>query len=549
MASPEPMRTAAERSVPFHSDEIVEIPFAPEERDDLIREVAAVFNEAAGANSILDRIGFPPGGRPTWTGITPDQWWAQIARQLGYGIVAAPNRRLLEAALRVYAHNQVFRGLALRYGLILPNGSGPTPVPEAREIRLEPEPVVVEPEPEPVPVPVPVPVSETPSAPPVVENEARPMPAAGEASATCHVIVRASSEDARAEAGTVLRVLGLDPQDVWATAHAVSYRVSLADVREVRRLLDTTQLGWTVVPPGVSDYLLRELYVQGPDGRRFRLLDAPAQQTVGNVAAEIVDQYGPAFADRARPTVVDHVESDGKGRRLDPDHTLDQAGVRERSFLRVGFQATAGAVNPLDRQDALSRVRNELLAMAGTRPDLVVRGAPPTLPTEYELEFTQRSLRASPQDGGEPVEIDRHVVLIRLPPDFPEKPPIVYWLTPVFHPNIFPSYPCDLSREYPMRRGLVCLGVLAEEYLPGMDFGDLVHTLIAIAAYRNYALFEPTGDVRPDGLPEVRGNYYDPIAARWAVANQDRIAAMGGALIWGQQRRSPEYHNVIEIAG
>ncbi|MFF5290778.1 effector-associated domain EAD1-containing protein [Paractinoplanes globisporus] len=529
------MRGSGGPSGPDDGD--AEIPLNEIEREDLLHAVAEAFNSEAAAENILDRIQFPRSQRPNFTTLTPDQYWTSIGQQLRLGVIFSPNRRLIEAALRVYAHNEIFRGLALRYGLIQGEGRAAAPVispPTATTSSSEPATETPQPE-----TPQPETPSEAPAPPPVVEEE----------TATCHVIVRASSEDERAEAAKVLQQLGLEPQDVWATTHAVSFQVNLRDTSALRRLLDQTDIGWTVVPPTARDYLLRQLYVDGPDGRRFRLLDAPAQQTVANVAQGVVDQYGGGFTDRARPTVVDHVEQGGKGRRLDPEQTLHDAGVGEGSLLRVGFQATAGAVNPLDRQDALSRARNEILEAAAGRPDLVVSAAPPTLPTEYEIEFEQESFGPPDADGGDPRPVFEHVVQIRLRPDFPEVAPVAYWLTPIFHPNVYPNYDSEQARDRPYQRGLVCLGELAEAYVPGLHFGKLVETLIAMAAFRNYAVFEPTGEVGPDGRTELRGNFYDSLAARWVLTNQDRIVRMGGRPIRAEKQPRAEYRNMIEELG
>lgn len=496
----------------------VEIPLNEGEHEDLLREIAEAFSDEAGAGSVLNLIGFPRAQRPNFAAHTPNQYWALIGQQLRLGVVHNPNRRLIEAALRVYAYNPVFRGLAMRYGLIATDGqpaSPPAATPAASEATSAPA-------------------------------ETAPESSSATEPATCHVIVRASSEDDRAEATKVLQQLGLDPEDVWATAHAVSFRVNTAEVGALRRLLDRTDIGWTVVPPTARDYLIGELFVDGPDGRRFRLVDAPAQQTVGNVAQEVVSQYGTSFADRARPTVVDHVELDGKGRRLDPEQTLHDAGVSERSYLRVGFQATAGAVNPLIRQDALSRARNEILEAAESRPDMVVGAVPFTLPTEYQIEFQQPSFGPPDVAGGEPRPLSDHVVLIRLRPDFPEIAPVAYWLTPIFHPNIYPNYDSDAARERPYQRGLVCLGELAEAYTPGLHFGKLLETLIDMAAFRNYAVFQPSGEVGPDGRPELLGDFYDGAAARWVLANQKLIVAMGGRPVRPEKPAKPAYRNFIE---
>ena len=160
-----------------------------------------------------------------------------------------------------------------------------------------------------------------------------------------------------------LAAQGFSPQEMWSTISAVSFRLNQADQNLVReRLVTRPDLGWTLVPPGQPDYLLRQLFVEGPDGRRFRLSDVPVQSTIGSVATEVVDQYPEGLPGADRPTVVDHVGPDGAGRRTNPDNTLHEEGIRENDQLRVGFQRTA-AVNPLDRRDALFGVLNQLQAV------------------------------------------------------------------------------------------------------------------------------------------------------------------------------------------
>ncbi|MBO3747494.1 hypothetical protein J5X84_15560 [Streptosporangiaceae bacterium NEAU-GS5] len=541
MASPEPLRQPRRpptatlrpaREIPLESDELDEFRWA----------VARVFNDQTSAENLLARIGYPREHLPTWAGQNADTWWTEVFLALHHGIIDLPHRRLLGAAVRVYQHNPVFRPLAQRHGLInLDEGTAgeqDMTDPVAPEPQAPSMPEVHPDEPEDA--------SADSTAEAVGAPEEAGLADAEEAGPpTCHVIIRASSEDARVEAADILRALELDPRDVWSTAHAISYRLNTDDISHVRRQLDSTDLGWTVVPAGARDYLLREVYVQGPDGRRFRFLDAPAQQTVGNIAAEVVDQYGKTFADKARPTVVDHVEDDGRRRRLAPEATLHDEGVREGAHLRVGFEATAGAINPLDRQDALSRVRNELLSFARSRPDLVVRGFPPMLPTEYELEFTQPSLGPPRTQDGDPTRVERHVVSISLRGDFPQTPPVVFWDSLIFHPNVYPNYG-DMSLDHPEHSGLVCLGMLAESYRPSLDFGDLFQLLIDMAAFRNYGLLEPTGVVGADGREETRVNFYDRAAAIWVAEHPEEILQMGGSPGGRPMRVEPEYRNVIE---
>lgn len=484
-----------------------------QERLSFLHAVANAYRSEAAAATVLNQIQFPAAQRPTWQGLTPEQWWGQIFAEFDNGLIPTPYFRLLDAAIRVYQANREFRRIAVRHRLI-PAGPGDAPPPP--EVPEQPD----------------EPVVETPA-----EQAAAP---------TCHVIVRADSEEQRARAAAVLAERGLAPHEVWSTARAVSYRVSATDSGWVRQRLDATDLGWTVVPPGEPDYLFQSLFVQGPDGRQFRLVDAPAQQTVGNVASEVMDQYPEGFIDPRRPAVIDQVQPDGSGRRLDPDDTLHNAQVRDGDRLRVAAQRTAGAVNPLARQDALFRVRNQVVAYAEAHPGFAVRANSTLQPTEYELEFIQRSFAASPDRAGEPIDVDKHILLLQLGPNFPETPPLVFWQTSIFHPNVYPNYDSEQARDNPLQSGLVCLGVLAESYQPSMDFGELCQTLVDMAAFRNYSLFEPTGALDANGEPEVHGNFYDLAAAKWVVTNQDRIEAMGGRVLFRPAGGRPSYRNVIE---
>jgi amino acid transporter len=147
-----------------------------------------------------------------------------------------------------------------------------------------------------------------------------------------HIIIRAKTEKAREYAATALRALGFDPEQLWFTASAVSYRISPESPESVHTQLKRTSLDWTVVEAGL-DYLLRTLYIEGPYGRQFRISDVPAQQAVGDLAAEIMSLYG---ADP--PDMFAELVGPDRGRRLQLDSTLDQAGVRDRDQILLRFQ-------------------------------------------------------------------------------------------------------------------------------------------------------------------------------------------------------------------
>jgi len=127
------------------------------------------------------------------------------------------------------------------------------------------------------------------------------------------------------------------------------------------------------------------------------------------------------------------------------------------------------------------------------------------------------------------VNISHHVVQIELGADYPLTAPSVYWLTHIFHPNVYPTYDCELTRQRPQLRGLVCLGELTEAYQPSLDLGQLCQILRDLAGFRNYSVVADDGlDAEGRPSPQWRGNAFDVAAATWVMAHPDRIRALGG---------------------
>ncbi|EIV91492.1 effector-associated domain EAD1-containing protein [Frankia sp. QA3] len=304
------------RSEPVRSSSAVRL--TVDEREELHREIARLFRAESGAEIFLRRLGYPLDRVPA-RGIAadPEQWWDIVFFELDSGIIDDPDGRLLRAALRVYPYNEVFAPLGERKGI--------SPFAEATdegEVAVSPAANLVL---------------------AVVDEQRQGRQHQDEESSACHVIVRASSEEERSHAIVSLADAGLSPVEVWSTEHAISFQVDEGDPAVVRAILDTTDLSWTIVPPGAPDYMLGALYVRGPDGRRFRLLDAPANQTVGNVAQTVIaQQYADASVGEFRSTVVDLEGPENEVRRLDEGSTLHDAGVRDGDQLRVAFEATAG---------------------------------------------------------------------------------------------------------------------------------------------------------------------------------------------------------------
>ena len=360
------------------------------------------------------------------------------------------------------------------------------------------------------------------------------------------VYVRLTEEESRQKALQLFRDGGFGARLMASTNFTSLYALSDATVADIESLMADTDLEYTAFDADGPAYLLPSLLVQGPDGRSFRFTDTPAATRVADIAADVLQEYPDGGR---RMTVTDRVQPDGQGVRLDADQTLHDAGVRDGDRLRVGYQTNAGAVNPSMRDDALVRAGNEIRAFALHHPRIGVTADAPERAAMYELEFDQPSFGPPPATGGEPVPLNHHVVQIELGPDFPVLAPQVFWITEIFHPNVYPNYDCEAARSRPAFRGLVCLGELAEAYQPALDFGRLCQTLLDIAGYRNYSVLEPTGRVvvrngRP--VEDYAGNTYNVKAGLWALTHQDVIGSIGGMRIASLGQTRPRFRSLVE---
>jgi hypothetical protein len=472
-----------------------------DEIDLLMRELARTFSTEDRALLLLQSLRFPRELVPDWgSSSTPLNFWALIFNDLDNGVVATPYRRLIAAARSIYAQHPRFAALertcqeraeAEARAAAAPQPDGPTS--EAAQTATQPQ---------------------------VPEQR------------TCHLVAWIGPDEERTALEGWLTERGLDPQREWSTVSSLSYRLNQTDPHALDRLMSARpDFPWAIVPPGDPDYVLRFLHVEGPDGQRLRFNDVPSATPVSSVAGEVNERYAGAVpgAD-VQPTVVDHIGPNGS-RRLNPDSTLGEEGITEGDRLHVAFERRAAAVNPLDRRDALFRVRNQLFEYEDLHPGFVLRPNSPALPTEYDIEFTQPSFGPPDISGAEPSDISAHQLSIVLPPEFPIVAPRVRWLSDIFHPNVYPTYESERLRERPYARGLVCLGTLSESYQPSLDFGELLATLVDIAGYRNYSVFVLGSAVDPvTGQPLPQGDFYDGDAARWALSpsGQERIVKAGG---------------------
>jgi hypothetical protein len=154
---------------------------------------------------------------------------------------------------------------------------------------------------------------------------------------TCHVIIWTGAEEIREKSALKLQELGFDPKEMWCTARAVSYRVNSAQTSQVSSQMEGTGFTCTVVAPGLEDYLVRQLYIDGPYGRRFRIFDASAHQTICSLAEQVAENY-EGVPEGARFVVTDFMGPNGQRRRLDLNETIHMAGVRDKDRLGIAFE-------------------------------------------------------------------------------------------------------------------------------------------------------------------------------------------------------------------
>jgi len=265
----------------------------PADREELHAVIAQIYDTELRAHRLLAGIGFPGAAIPSWAVVdaSAESFWGEVLTALDDGVIPQGYRRLLREATATYSGNERLRALYAHY-----IGSDAS-IPQAAERERD----------------------------------------------TCHVFVRVETEEERTTAFETLRRLGLDPREEFSTELVTSYSVSSADQRTVRALLGDSGLSWTVVSPDGPHYLLHTLTVQGPEGRRFRLRDTPAAETVGAIAAEVVaTDYPESGPQSIRPTVISQVREEGQLERADPDQTLDEAGVQDGDQMVVAFEGRAG---------------------------------------------------------------------------------------------------------------------------------------------------------------------------------------------------------------
>lgn len=111
-----------------------DIALSPEDLDDLLTTVPALFRSTADAVTLLRRIGYPANRIPNFDA-NHLAAWDRVFTDLAAGIIDAPYRRLISVALRTFAYNDVLQRLAARYGLTSPTAGpvGPASPPHGSQ--------------------------------------------------------------------------------------------------------------------------------------------------------------------------------------------------------------------------------------------------------------------------------------------------------------------------------------------------------------------------------------------------------------------------------
>jgi hypothetical protein len=416
----------------------------------VFEEIVRCFPNQDSATILSSRVGYT--GPAQFTG-DPRRYWLDVCTGISDGIVAECGQDLqplINEAACIYPGNQIFASKKAPTPAQAPDREGED-APDAGETR---EPA-------------------TPQA--------------------CFVSILAqgfnNAEELLSAARDAAQQLQMDPNTIglgfsnaegilldllhWSPENADQLAALLREGRQGQRI--------SVGTSPYRDYLLR-LIVRGPDDAEFELPDVRASTPVRDVVAGVV---GAEYADKkgrgwqgSRIAQARQIDKTGRQRPLDPNKSLHDEGVKFGDTIELGVESRAGAIDPALREQALARAFHQVMRYAKDHPGFIVSTNSDRVPTEYLFEFSIPSFAPPLTKGGPPQEVDDHQVFLTLLADFPMKAPLVFWQTPIFHPNI--------HRD----KGKVCLGILDDAYKPSMDFGDLCNMLVNVAGYRNYAIKE-----------------------------------------------------------
>jgi ubiquitin-protein ligase len=235
---------------------------------------------------------------------------------------------------------------------------------------------------------------------------------------------------------------------------------------------------------------MRRIFVEATSGSRFEA-EVPCGTKLSKLAADFYEsQRWPLQDDRGRGqrAVVELVNPDNPDdtKRLNGDVDICEAGVQDGDTLRIFPESIAGAVDANARLTALIADHNDMRTLCERNPRITFTANRSHAPDEYTVTFHYTSFEELLPSSPEPSKRETHTVRIVLRDDYPRSAPIALWQTPIFHPNIRQS------------DGLVCLGALAENYLPGLGLAKVVTMLAEMVQWRNFDAFHPFNQTAAD---------------------------------------------------
>ncbi|MEU6232498.1 effector-associated domain EAD1-containing protein [Kitasatospora sp. NPDC047058] len=474
-------------------------------RKALISLLALLYREEGRATAVLDDIHWPA-NLPAWNGANgPAFAWRVVIEQLELGVLDSGMVRLMTRVREDYTGNPDVRRHLERL-------RAEQAAQEAEEERFQR---------------------------PAAAAAVRPDDSDG----THRTVEFSGSTDHR----TLLQLVRdrIDPQatQIYIGGQHSAVQVSamppggLEELRERARAVD----------PNVETYYgeydfqpaLLTLEVQGPDRQLFRMPHVPNTALPRDIVPAVWAQYRDEQSRTPQGTpvrsVIDHRDANGEATRLNPDIPLHRQNIRTGARLELSSESTAG-VDPELRLEAIQIAWDEIAQFAAGHPAFRLVGTDnEDVPEVFtvELDVTGFALPealafAEPTPDRlilQPELIHHHRLELRLPTEFPVRPPSVIWLTPVFHPNI---------RRAAVGPRIVCLGPLTEDYKPDSSLYDLCQHVVDIASYLNYGILSDNSVVFDDEslVNELllNGNYFDRGAAFWAFSDegQEQIDAIGG---------------------
>ena len=224
-----------------------------------------------------------------------------------------------------------------------------------------------------------------------------------------------------------------------------------------------------------------KIYIEDTAGNKYEC-EISNDTEIATIAAdffEAMEWPEEDMSGHGQRAVVELVQKGKFGRhkavRLRSDETIQKADIVNGMTLRIYPEAIAGALDANMHQAALIADHRAIRELAEENPYFEYETVMDFAPTKYTLRLRYRSFIEPPTRSGISPKIGSdHSVKVELPANYPFEPPVIYWVTPIFHPNIN------------QKRKDVCLGRLGKRYLPGLGLARIVSMLIEIIQWRNY---------------------------------------------------------------